>query len=129
MDITLGTRHQIPADGSAVTIDGRDHRSLVQGSFGHGGCGNRRGCRCGRHACGEASRAVNLTLSALVHVGDVLTDSSAAIVGDRDCCLPFSDDRLTVRFNGVHGAPQAHKAEDDGLGDTHFADGDEVDEC
>ena len=33
LDITLGTRHQIPADGSAVAVGGRDHRSLVQGSF------------------------------------------------------------------------------------------------
>lgn len=32
-------------------------------------------------------------------------------------------------FDGVDGAHQAHKAEDDGLGDTHLAEGDEVDGC
>ena len=41
LDITLCTRHQIPANGSAVTVDGRDHCSLGQDSFG--------GCRRDRH--------------------------------------------------------------------------------
>ena len=41
LDITLCTRHQIPANGSAVTVDGRDHCSLGQDSFG--------ACRRDRH--------------------------------------------------------------------------------
>ena len=38
LDVTLSTRHQIPADGSAVILDGRYRCSLLQGN---------------RHRCGE----------------------------------------------------------------------------
>ena len=41
LNITLCTRHQIPANGSAVTVDSRDHCSLGQDSFG--ACRHRRG--------------------------------------------------------------------------------------
>lgn len=52
-----------------------------------------------------------------------LTDGSASVAGDSDgalshCCL-----------RGIDGVHQANEAEEDGLVDTHFADGDEVDEC
>ena len=49
LDITLGTRHQIPANGSAVTVDGRDHCPLGQDSF--------RARRRDRHRCGRTSPA------------------------------------------------------------------------
>ena len=49
LDITLCTRHQIPANGRAVTVDGRDHCSLGQDSFG--------GCRRDRHRCGRTPPA------------------------------------------------------------------------
>ena len=124
-DITLGARHQIPADGSAVTVDSRDQLSLVQGSFGT--------CRRGRNCCGEASRAANVTSHALEYVGEVFADSSAAVVGDSDYCLPFGEDRRTQGrtgyFEGVHGAHEAQETEDKGFGDMHLADGEEVDGC
>ena len=44
LNITLCTRHQIPANGSAVTVDSRDDCSLGQDSFGAcGGDRHRRG--------------------------------------------------------------------------------------
>ena len=76
---------------------------------------------------GNRSTAVGLTGVAAVVRGP--TDGSAAVTGDSDGALPFGEDRLTRCFGGVGGVHQAHKAEDDGLGDTHFADGDEVGEC
>ena len=55
--------------------------------------------------------------------GGVYTDSSAAILGDSNLrSLPLGEDRLSGCYAGVDGAHQAHKAESDRLGDTHFAD-------
>ena len=50
LNITLCTRHQIPANGSAVTVDGRDHRSLGQDSLG--------ACRRDRHRRGRTPPAL-----------------------------------------------------------------------
>lgn len=173
LDITLSTRHQVPADGSAVILDSRYECSLVQdnrlgcrefhvareiaievafslvdgasliarrcgcglryyrwlgrSSFGchcrsDGGSQGGRVCGCGRHLCRGDLIAVGLTC--IARTFDVLTDSSAAILGDSDWAsyLPFGEDRLSGCYVGVDGAHQAHKAKSDRLGDTHFAD-------
>ena len=115
----------------AGTVGGRNHSSPVQGSTGFwchcrydGGCGGRRGCGRGRR--GDSS-AVDLTIYPLIIAERALTDSNAAVTGDSGHCLPFGMDRLTDCFGGVDGADQAHEAEDGRAGDTHLADGDEVD--
>lgn len=80
LDITLSTRHQIPADGSAVTAGSRDHRSSLQGNFG---CGDRFGRRRGRHRCVETSTTVKTAIDiALIEV--TRADGTAVTAGRRD---------------------------------------------